>query len=350
MKKNTGLLLKAPGRMEVTHEAVTPPREGQVLIRIDNFNLCGSDLRIYAGTYSGPVHYPIYLGHEWAGTVEQVGPGVTDLREEDAVTGDCSLWCGSCQYCSQDRNLCQEIEKVGMTRNGAARRYFVQDARYVYQASGIPLGVLSLAEPLAVATRAASAAEKIMGDLANRKTLILGGGSMGLSLLMVLQKVFGCSAPELYDPILYRMEKAVSLGGKKPDDLDYVGGRGREASGGGYRDFYSEKAYDVIFESTGTTGGLSNALQIVKPLGGIGVVGFVPSGDENIRLITLKALKVWGTIGGTGEFPRVLEAIKRDPDYFNALVTHWFPYTDFDRAFETANNRERALKVQVFFQ
>ena len=349
MKKNVGLLLKGPGRMEVTQEELTPPHEGQVLIRIDNFNLCGSDLGIYDGTYSGPVNYPIYVGHEWAGTVEQVGPGITDLSEGDTVTGDCSLWCGSCEYCSKDKNLCEGIEKVGMTRNGAARRYFVQNAKYVYPAPEIPLGVLSLAEPLAVGSHAASVARKVMGDLANRRILILGGGNMGLSLLMILRKVSGCSAPEVYDPIPYRMEKAISLGGKTPDDLDYVSRQSPRASGGDYRHFYSNKAYDIVFESTGSHAAFPNALEIVKPLGGIGVIGFVPYAGENLRLITLKALKIWGTIGGTGEFPRVLEAIRRDPDYFEALVTHRFPYTDFSRAFETAKNKEQALKVQISF-
>jgi len=333
--------------MEVTHEAVVPPREGEVLIRIDNFNLCGSDLGIYSGKYSGPVHYPIYPGHEWAGTVAEVGPGVEGLKEGDAVTGDCSLWCGSCRYCALDKNLCETVEKVGITRDGAARRYFVQDARYVYRASGIPLDVLSLAEPLAVAVHAASAAEKIVGDLAGQKILILGGGSIGISLVMVLCRVFECAGPDLYDPIPYRMEKAVSVGAKRPEDPDYVAGRGRDRTAGDYRDLYSGKAYDLVFESTGTTGGLSRALDVVRPLGAVGIVGFVPSGDENIRLITLKALTVRGSIGGTGEFPRVLKTMREDPGYFKALVTHRFSYRDFERAFEAAMDKERSLKVQI---
>ena len=119
--KNEGTASQAPKQMEVVEEAIKEPGEGQVLIRIDNFNLCGSDLRIYEGTYSGPMRYPIYVGHEWAGRVEAIGHGVKHLKAGDPVTGDCSLWCGTCPYCAHDKNLCEKIEKVGMTRDGASR-------------------------------------------------------------------------------------------------------------------------------------------------------------------------------------------------------------------------------------
>ena len=163
MKKMKGLLLKEPKQMEIVEEEIGTPGHGQVLVRIDNFNLCGSDLRIYDGTYSGPMRYPIYVGHEWAGTVEAVGEGVTSLKVGNQVTGDCSLWCGTCAYCAQDKNLCEGIEKVGMTRDGAARRFFLQDAKYVYVSDPVDPKVLSLAEPLAVVCHAAAAGEKMLG-------------------------------------------------------------------------------------------------------------------------------------------------------------------------------------------
>ena len=120
-------------------------------------------------------------------------------------------------------------------------------------------------------------------------------------------------------------------------------------TGSNYRDFYSEEAYDLIFESTGSKEALSSALEIVRPLGGIVVIGFVPPAEVNLRLITLKAIRICGTIGGTGEFPKVLNAIEKDLDYFRQLVTHRFHYSDFTRAFEMAMEKEKSLKVQIFF-
>ncbi len=344
-----GLLLKGPKQIEIVEEEIKDLRESQVLIRIDNLNLCGSDLRIYQGTYSGPMKYPIFFGHEWAGKIEGVGKGVKGLKRGDHVTGDCSIWCGTCSYCLEDKNLCEKIEKVGITRDGASRQLFLQEAKYVYPADQLDLPVLSLTEPLSVVCHAASTGERMMGTLSHRRILILGGGNMGIALLMVLQKIFGCSSIDLHDPIPFRMQKALELGARKPSDVDFITRKEGGMTGSNYRDFYSEEAYDLVFESTGSKEALSSALEIVRPLGGIVAIGFVPPAEVNLRLITLKAIKISGTIGGTGEFPRVLNAIEKDPDYFRQLVTHRFHYSDFTRAFEMAMEKEKSLKVQIFF-
>ena len=57
-----------------------------------------------------------------------------------------------------------------------------------------------------------------------------------------------------------------------------------------------------------------------------------------------------GTIGGTGEFPRVLQAIERDPGYFEKLITHRFHYLEYKKAFEMAMDKEKSLKVQIYFE
>ncbi len=321
MQKMKGLLLKGPREVEIVEEEIEEPSEDKVLIRIDNLNLCGSDLRIYEGTYSGPMKYPIFFGHEWAGTIEAIGEGVKNLKPGDHVTGDCSLWCGACSYCLEDKNLCEKIEKVGMTRDGASRQLFLQESKYVYPADQLDLQVLSLAEPLSVVCHAASTGERMMGTLSDRRILISGGGNMGIALLMVLQKIFRSSSTDLYDPIPFRMKKAIELGATPPSDIDFIT-RKKVATGGGYSSFYSKKAYDLVFESTGSKEAFSAALEVVKPLGGIVVIGFVPPSEVNLRLITLKAIKLAGTIGGTGEFPRVLKALEKDPYYFKDLITH----------------------------
>jgi threonine dehydrogenase-like Zn-dependent dehydrogenase len=344
-----GLLLKGPKQVGIVEEEIKDPRESQVLIRIDNFNLCGSDLRIYEGTYSGPTKYPIFFGHEWAGKIEAIGKGIKGLKPGDHVTGDCSLWCGTCSYCLEDKNLCEKIEKVGITQDGASRQLFLQEAKYVYPADQLDLQVLSLAEPLSVVCHAASTGKRMMGTLSDRSILILGGGNMGIALLMVLQKIFGCSSVDLYDPIPFRMQKALELGARRPSDVDFVTRKEGEISGNNYRDLYSEQAYDLIFESTGSKQVFSKALEIVRPLGGIVVIGFAPPAEVNLRLITLKAIRISGTIGGTGEFPKVLKAIEEDADYFRQLVTHRFHYSDFTRAFEMAMEKEKSLKVQISF-
>jgi threonine dehydrogenase-like Zn-dependent dehydrogenase len=190
----------------------------------------------------------------------------------------------------------------------------------------------------------------MMGPLSDRRILILGGGNMGIALLMVLRKIFGCTSVEVYDPIPSRMGTALELGAQKPLNIDFITRKGSMTSGGDYREFYSEMAYDLVFEGTGSREAFSSALEIVRPLGGIVVIGFVSTGEVNLRLITLKALKICGTIGGTGEFPRVLEVIEKDPGYFEKLISHRFHYLDYKKAFEMAMDKEKSLKVQIYFE
>jgi threonine dehydrogenase-like Zn-dependent dehydrogenase len=140
------------------------------------------------------------------------------------------------------------------------------------------------------------------------------------------------------------------LGARRPPDIAFVTREERGISGNNYRDFYSPEAYDLIFESTGSKQVFANALEIVRPLGGIVAIGFVPPAEVNLRLITLKAIRISGTIGGTGEFPRVLKSMEKDPDYFRKLITHRFHYLDYEKAFEAALQKEKSLKVQIYFE
>lgn len=83
-----------------------PPREGEVLVRIKAAGLCHSDLSVMDGNRPRPV--PMALGHEAAGVIEQVGPGVRDLREGDHVVAVFIPSCGHCGPCAEGRPaLCE---------------------------------------------------------------------------------------------------------------------------------------------------------------------------------------------------------------------------------------------------
>ena len=92
------------------------------------------------------------FGHEWSGVVEAVGSDVTAVKVGDVVTGDCSRFCGKCPSCGKDRNLCEHIEKFGITIDGASAEYILRDEKYLYKApEGMQTKHLCLSEPVAVA-------------------------------------------------------------------------------------------------------------------------------------------------------------------------------------------------------
>jgi len=100
--------------LEITEVTVDPPGAGEVLIRIRAAGLCHSDLSVIDGNRLRPL--PMVLGHECAGVVEQVGPGVDDLRVGDHVVASFVPSCGHCGPCEQGRPaLCEP----GAASNGA---------------------------------------------------------------------------------------------------------------------------------------------------------------------------------------------------------------------------------------
>ena len=105
MKTRAAVLRDVGKDWEVIELDLDPPREGEVLIRFAAAGLCHSDDHLRTGDI--PVRYPIVGGHEGAGIVEKVGPGVTRLAVGDHVVTSWLPVCGHCRFCSRGQtNLC----------------------------------------------------------------------------------------------------------------------------------------------------------------------------------------------------------------------------------------------------
>jgi threonine dehydrogenase-like Zn-dependent dehydrogenase len=338
-----GVVLKGKRRAAIVKEDVEMPAGAHVLVRTHAVGLCGSDVGLYLGSYEGPKNYPLYFGHEWSGIVEMVGPAVTRLQPGDKVTGDCSLYCGTCRYCLQDKNLCQQIEKFGITVNGASRQLFLQSEKYLYRADPrADLDLVALSEPLAVGAHAVGRVRQAHPNLKGEKILVLGGGTIGLSCLLALKYIEGCEHVELYDLVESRVRKAMALGATEPADVIAAGG---EAAS--YESLYSGRGYDAIFETSGAPAAFGRAVELVRPLGAIMALGFIPAVRFGLKQITLKAASIMGSIGGTGEFEKVLAFTLQHPDLAGQIITHRVSFEEYDRAFELALDRKNAMKVLI---
>jgi L-iditol 2-dehydrogenase len=342
---SSGVVLRGERRAEIVAQEVGAPHGTQVLIKTHAVGLCGSDLGLYHGTYEGPKNYPLYFGHEWSGTVEAVGPEVTGVKPGDKVTGDCSIFCGVCEFCASDKNLCRDIEKFGITINGASRQHFLQDEKYVYRADpSMDLDLVALSEPLAVGAHAVRRVRETRPNLKHEKILVLGGGTIGLSCFLALKYIEGCEHVELYDIVESRVSKALEMGATEPTDVVATSGDAESYSG-----LYSGTGYDAIFETSGAPAAFSRAVDLVRPLGTIMALGFIPSVEFSMKRITFKAAHIMGSIGGTGEFERVLSFTLKHPDLAGQLVSQRFFFQEYDQAFELALDRRNVMKVLIRF-
>lgn len=336
-------VLEKPGIVTPTEKEIPDIKPEEVLIKVKYIGICGSDIHLYHGTYQGPHNYPMLFGHEWAGEVAAVGNNVTLVRVGDLVTGDCSRYCDSCINCETDKNLCQNIEKFGITVDGASGEYIVRNQRYVYKGeTGISDKLLCLSEPVAVAAHLIEKVKHVCADgLKHKKILVYGGGVIGMSAMMLLKNMYGCEQLSLYDLSEYRTGIARDSGAEIPDGESL----NIKVEEGNYAALYGAAQYDIILETTGVPAVFTNAFTLLKPGGVLGCVGMAASVDIPQKQIVTKSLTIVGSIGGTGDFQTAMDFIMRYPEEAVKLISHYFHIDDMDHAFATASKPDSSMKV-----
>lgn len=169
------------GREDVVVETVPLPRAGagEVVLRISAALTCGTDAKVFRrGYHAKMLRPPCLFGHEYAGIVEEVGPGVERVRVGDAVVGANSAPCGRCDFCARGReSLCDDLLFV----NGAFAERMLVPARVVATnlhplPPGLDPSVAASVEPIACVLKGLDAAPPVAGD----RVLLLGAGSIAL--------------------------------------------------------------------------------------------------------------------------------------------------------------------------
>ena len=119
-----------------------PPGPGEVRVRIAAAGICGTDLEVYE--WSAPIaeimgeHLPIVIGHEFAGTVDAIGPGVNPELQGARVAGESHRACGSCNSCRNGKgHVCDRLEYVGFHFDGGFAESALVPADMVRRRDGL---------------------------------------------------------------------------------------------------------------------------------------------------------------------------------------------------------------------
>ena len=124
-------VMTAPGQIQFQEVPTPQPQEGQVLVKIMEIGVCGSDIHVYHGEHPF-TSYPVTQGHEVSGLVEELGPGVTGFHVGQKVTIQPQVVCGQCWPCRHGKyNLCESLKVMGFQTTGVASHYFAVDAEKV---------------------------------------------------------------------------------------------------------------------------------------------------------------------------------------------------------------------------
>src|SRR3954468_6396903 len=172
----------ARGAQYVTDYPDPTPADGHVVIEVTAASLCGTDREVYEWTPSAQafnLDLPVAVGHEGAGTVVDVGPGVTGLRVGDRVALESHLICGQCFPCrTGDAHTCERTRIIGMHIDGVFAEYAaVPQDICVKLPTGLSLESGALLEAAGVAVHAIQRANY---EVAGRAVLVSGGGPVGL--------------------------------------------------------------------------------------------------------------------------------------------------------------------------
>ena len=167
-----------PGEIIFREVPVPEVKENQVLVKIMNIGICGSDIHVYHGKHPF-TKYPVTQGHEVSGEITELGKNVTEFHVGQKVTIEPQVYCGHCYPCRHGKyNLCEELKVMGFQTTGTASEYFAVDASKV---TPIPEDMSyeegAMIEPLAVAVHGV----KQMGDVAGLNIAVLGAGPIGNS-------------------------------------------------------------------------------------------------------------------------------------------------------------------------
>ncbi len=302
--KTDAMVLVGPGRIDMTQLDVPDPGPGEVMVEVKANGICRGDIALFTGEMN--YGYPFFHGHEPVGVVTALGPGVKEFRVGDKVA-----CLGSPSY---RRHIITHVGRV---------------AKIPDQSADLALWI---SEPPACAANGAQNSEIQLGD----KVVLLGCGYMGLLVFQCLpREILGRLV--VADPDAERLALARSLGATEtcnPNDTDLVA-LANEIGG-----------FDVVIEASGVRGTITLATKLLHNAGTLNIFGWhvgeemLPTHDWHY-----KGLKVLNT---SPMFVRDFSIYFRAAIALMAtgrldqkqLITHRFPVSECQRAFEVAAGRK----------
>lgn len=245
-----GFVFYAPGLGEVRELERKAPARGEALVKVACCGVCGTDVNIWKGTDRSA--RGIVLGHEFCGTVVEIGEGVEGFLPGDRVAIDPNIPCHRCEFCRKGRvNLCTGLKALGVDIDGGFAEYCIVPEEQLFRLPpAMAWEEAALVEPVACALNGIKRAGIEIGD----DVLILGGGPMGL-IMVQLSKLQGAGRVFLCEKMAGRQKLGAAVGADIVLDSPEV--------------FLShtENAPDVVIECIGNPATQQAALEIVKPGG-----------------------------------------------------------------------------------
>lgn len=329
-------VLRKPGKVVIEERPIPRAGAGEVVVRVRAVGVCGSDTHYYEHGRIGRfvVEAPLVLGHEAAGEVTDLGPGVTRLVAGQRVSiepGVPDLTCGQCL--AGRYNLCANMRFFGTPPvDGAFAEYVVVHEAFAHP---VPCSVgddaAALLEPLSVGIWACMKARVTAGS----RVLITGAGPIGLVSLQAAL-AFGATEVVVSDVNPVRLAVAKELGATTVIDA-------RETS---VTDLHRRP--EVLLECSGHPPAIGEAIRALDSAGRAVLVGM--GGDEillPLSVVQERELEVTGTFRYAGTWPRAIALIASGRIDLDRLVTGTYRLDQAEEALTAGRRDQQSVKVVI---
>lgn len=337
MKKVKAILLKEPLSVELAEVNYPNKKANEVLIQMESFGICGSDVGAYLGT-NPLVSYPRILGHELCGTILEIGEGIAEgITIGDRVVVDPYIWCGDCYPCSIGRtNCCEQLKVLGVQTDGGMQEVVAHPAHLLTKCpDNIPLHVLPIAEPLTISLHALNRCELKAGE----HVAIIGAGAIGL---LAAQAAIAYNAtPILIDIIDERLKLANTIG------INYTLNPKTEDVLTKIKHITKNRLCEVVVEASGANVSVQNTLEYASHAGRVALTGWpkIPT-ELATKQITFKELDIRGARTSKNEFTQALELLADGKISYESIITKVVKIEELPEALiKLSNNPSSDLKI-----
>ena len=326
------------GAFSIEEVPVPQIESDEILLRVGATAICGTDTRIVRfGHRKLTEGRRIVLGHEFVGTIEQLGARVEQYRVGQRVGVAPNAGCGHCHACTSGRsNYCPSYTAFGIDLDGGQAPYVKIPGRFVTQGNVIALPEevpdteAALLEPFSCVVNGIRVSRMELGDT----VVIYGAGPMGLMHLM-LCRIAGAARVIVVDPLVDRLEKARQLGSDmtlNPNEDDVVARLEHDTGGRGV---------DVVITACSVPSVQTEGLRVLSPFGRLCLFGGLPKNTDLVGLDTNSVhygnLQITGSTGGSVEdYSIALKLVSGQRVKLSQIVSDVFQLENLHQAYDKA--------------
>lgn len=349
---NLSCMLYGKGDLRLENWPTEQPQQGHVVVAIQQAGICGTDVHTLKDGKLGymDIQAPRRLGHEAAGVVTDVGPGVSGFKAGDRVVLNPVVHCRKCDNCQGGMiNLCPNMQSwIAAPRQiGFFARTVVHPADWCYKLpDNLSFEEGAMVEPLAVAVRACKRADLTLGH----NVLVCGAGPIGL-MCVLAARAMGAGKVCVTNTSEHRLAVAAQLGA---DHCIMVKEKSPEVVAQEVKDFLGGPGVHITMDTSSAQDAMDTATLATRPGGSIVLTGCATMRTSiDAFTVTVCELTILGSMCyDITSFPVAIEMMASGRVDVKPLVSHRFPLSAAVEAFETAASKrgsDGAVKVMISF-